>query len=96
MPVINGTSGRSGYSGTDDIIQLGVSVFSTLTPGALDSAAFRIGVAATDADDRIIYNSATGQLFYDADGNGGGAQVLFASLAAGLALTNADFIVSGP
>jgi hypothetical protein len=33
---------------------------------------------------------------FDADGNGGGAAVQFATLAAGLALTNNEFIVRGP
>jgi serralysin len=52
-------------------------------------------LAAADADDRIIYNSATGQLYFDADG-AGGAGVLFATLGTDLALTSADFIVGGP
>jgi Ca2+-binding RTX toxin-like protein len=49
--------------------------------------------AAQDADDRIIYDTGTGKLFYDFDGSGAGAAVQFAQLAAGLALTNADFYV---
>jgi serralysin len=57
---------------------------------------FLVGGAAADADDRIVYNSATGQLSFDADGDGAGAAILFATLAPGLALTNNDFIVSGP
>ena len=36
---------------------------------------------------------ATGNLFFDQDGTGATAQVLFADLAGGLALTNNDFFV---
>ncbi|MBK8544338.1 MAG: hypothetical protein IPL62_12780 [Caulobacteraceae bacterium] len=52
--------------------------------------------AAAEADDRIIYNSSTGQLYFDADGNDAGVAVLFAMIAPGLALTSADFIIGGP
>ncbi len=41
----------------------------------------------------IIYDAATGRIYYDADGSGAGAQVLFAQVTAGLALTNADFSI---
>ncbi len=33
-----------------------------------------------DADDRLIYNTTTGQLYYDADGSGAGAPELVATL----------------
>src|SRR6185295_5877215 len=34
--------------------------------------------AGHDADDRVVYNTSSGQLWYDADGSGaGGAQLLF-------------------
>ncbi|MBF9195062.1 calcium-binding protein [Microvirga terrestris] len=57
----------------------------------LKSAAFSIGAAATSSSHRIIYNSSTGALFYDADGTGASAQVQFAQLKAGLALSAANF-----
>ena len=67
-------------SGTDKIA-LDDAVFTAIGGlGALNANAFFAGTAAHDADDRIIYDSATGNLFYDADGNGAGAAVLFATL----------------
>ena len=80
-------------SGTDKIA-LDDAVFAGIGGlGALNAGAFVTGTQAGDADDRIIYNSATGALLFDADGSGGTAAVQFATLATGLALTVGDFIV---
>jgi serralysin len=76
-----------------DKIQLDDAVFTGLGLGALSANAFVTGSAAGDADDRIIYNSATGALYFDADGSGGGAMVQFATVASGLGLTASDFAV---
>lgn len=54
---------------------------------------FHLGAAAQDTDDRIIYDQATGSLFYDADGNGAGAAVRFAVLANKALVTASDFYV---
>ena len=81
------------FSVADDTIALDNAVFTGLADGALPAGAFVTGAAAGDADDRIIYNSATGQIFFDADGSGGGAQVLFATVNAGTLLTANDFVV---
>jgi len=64
-----------------------------LTPGTLDIGQFTIGSAATNASDRIIYNDATGALFFDSDGTGALAQVQFAQLFGGVVLTNSDILV---
>ena len=69
-------------------------LFTALTTGLLSAVAFRSGAAAVDGDDRIIYNSVSGALYYDADGAGGVAQVQFATLVSlPTGLTNADFLV---
>ena len=79
---------------TGDTIALDDAVFAGIGGlGALGAGVFVTGTGAGDADDRIIYNSATGQLFYDADGNGAGAQVQFASVSPGLTLAASDFVV---
>src|SRR5213075_1008536 len=49
--------------------------------------------AGHDATDRVIYNTTTGQLFYDADGNGAGAAQLLATLQGAPALAATDVLV---
>jgi len=78
--------------GTDEMA-LDDAVFTGLALGPLPAAAFTTGSAAQDADDRIIYNSATGAVLFDVDGVGGQAAVQFATLSPGLAVGVNDFIV---
>lgn len=79
----------------DDLIGLEDAVFTALPPGYLVASAFTANASgvALDATDRLIYETDTGYLYYDADGNSGGASILFARLAAGLSMTAADFLV---
>jgi len=82
------------YIVVDDTIQLEDSIFTALTTiGTLAANNFIIGTSAVDSNDFIVYNTATGALLYDADGNGAVAAVQIATLAGGLALTNTDFVV---
>ncbi|MEZ0243929.1 MAG: calcium-binding protein, partial [Sphingomonas sp.] len=77
-----------------DTINIDMTVFTGFTTeGALDAGAFVDGNTALDADDRILYDSATGELWYDEDGDGALAAVLFAQVTAGTALTAADFMI---
>jgi Ca2+-binding RTX toxin-like protein len=82
------------FSVPSDAIRLENSIFTALgAPGTLAASAFRIGTAAADSTDRVIYNSATGALIYDANGSGAGGAVQFATLDDGLALTKWDFLI---
>jgi len=49
--------------------------------------------AGHDADDRLVYNTSTGQLFYDDDGSGAHAAQLVVTLQAGAALSATDISV---
>jgi Ca2+-binding RTX toxin-like protein len=83
----------------DDSIWLDNAVFTKIgkgteaQPGKLTKAMFWTGKAAHDASDRIVYDKASGALYYDADGSGRAAQVKIATLKKGLALTEKDFFV---
>ena len=82
----------SDFSVAADTIFLDRDIFTAITAsGPLAASAYRAGTAAADASDRIIYDSATGNIFYDSDGTGAAAAILFATVAAGTALTSADF-----
>jgi Ca2+-binding RTX toxin-like protein len=82
------------FSVPNDTIRLDDTIFTGLIAGSYITAAqFAIGASATDSSDRVIYNSATGALLFDADGNGAGVARHFATLATGLALTATDFFV---
>jgi Ca2+-binding RTX toxin-like protein len=76
----------------NDTIWLDDDIFTKIgAVGDLTLEAYSSGLKAMEADDRIIYNPASGKLFYDADGTGKQAQMQFALLDKGLALTAADF-----
>ena len=80
----------------DDAIYLLRSVFTRAgASGALAASAFHQGSAAADAVDRIVYDAASGHIFYDRDGTGTAAAILFATVTPGTALTHADFILYG-
>jgi Ca2+-binding RTX toxin-like protein len=83
------------FNVADDTIWLDDDIFTSglLAGNSVAGSQFVIGAAALDAGDRIIYNSATGAVYYDSDGTGAAAQIQFATLSAGLALTNFDFFV---
>ena len=82
------------FSVVDDTIQLDDAAFAGIGRlGRLSSSAFHMGATAADASDRILYDSATGNLFFDVDGTGAAAPLLIAEMSGGLALTYADFVV---
>jgi Ca2+-binding RTX toxin-like protein len=78
-----------------DSIQLDHNVFSALSPGALSSGAFVSGSHATTAGQHIIFDPAFQSLFYDPDGSGPAAQLLFAVFERGgsVAIDQTDFVV---
>ena len=82
------------FNDANDTFLLDDAIFTALTAGTLSSNQFEIGTTADEAADRIIYNQASGELFYDADGDlGGFAQVQFAQVTPNISLSNSDFLV---
>lgn len=77
----------------DDVFQLDDAVFMGLTVGALSEGAFAFAASAGEADDRVIYDQANGNLFFDADGGARDNAQLFATLSNRAPVTAADFIV---
>ncbi|RMI03491.1 calcium-binding protein (plasmid) [Sinorhizobium meliloti] len=86
----------NGFSVAEDTVKLENGIFTAIVgTGVLTAAQFVASAAgaAVDASDRIIYETDTGKLFYDNNGNAAGGSVHFATVSANLALTSADFFV---
>jgi Ca2+-binding RTX toxin-like protein len=83
----------AGFTSGQDRLFLENDVFTGLAAGSLAAGAFAAGTVAADADDRIIYSAATGSLWFDVDGSGAGAAVLFATLTPGATLVASDIAV---
>jgi serralysin len=85
------------FNAAEDTILLENSVMRALgKAGALSAGSFVNGTAALDVSDRILFDQATGALFYDADGTGAIAAVRFATIdLAGLqgTVTASDFVI---
>lgn len=83
------------FSAADDTIYLDHAVFAGVSLGAQAGVVFASNATglAGDATDRIIYQTTTGNVYFDADGLGGAAGVQIATLTAGLALSATDFYV---
>ncbi|MBM6593823.1 calcium-binding protein [Microvirga pudoricolor] len=59
----------------------------------LRKSSFVAGKTALEADDRLIYDRASGVLSYDPDGNGALAAVQIARFKAGFALKHSDIVI---
>lgn len=82
-------------AGNNDTIRLENAVMTKLGAGVhvLNPAFFRAGAAALDANDFIVYNRATGALFYDVNAHVAGGAVQIATLTNRPVLTASDFFV---
>jgi Ca2+-binding RTX toxin-like protein len=95
----NATSNRDAITdfsmAQGDIIELENAVFTALTiTGPLAASAFVIDAAATTSAHSILYDTSTGALAYDSDGNGATAAIAFATLSSNLFLTSSQFTVT--
>ena len=83
------------YSVVDDRIEIDDAVFGGVLAGALAATAFTSNLtgAATTAAQRVIYETDTGFLWFDADGTGVGAGVRFANVTVGVVMAATEFTV---
>jgi Ca2+-binding RTX toxin-like protein len=84
----------------EDLLVLNPEVFAAVgsVGGRLDPSTFRSGpgvTAAIDANDHVMYNSATGALYYDADASGtSSVSVQLAVLNGAPTIDSQDFLVA--
>jgi serralysin len=79
-----------------DLIEVDNAIFTRFaTTGGISASTFVSNTSgvAQDANDYLIYESDTGELFYDSNGSAAGGSTLFAQLDPNLSLTSQDFQV---
>jgi subtilisin-like proprotein convertase family protein len=84
------------FSEVSDRIRLDNADFAGLSTGTLAASKFQANTAgqATQSNDRIIYDTNGGQIYFDRDGSGNASRQLFATITTdGITLTASDFII---
>ncbi len=83
------------FVAADDVIWLDDTIFTNLEAGILDLENLAKGpnIVAADANDFLLYNTTTGALSYDEDGNGAGEAIQIASLTGNPAVSAFDFVI---
>ncbi len=78
-----------------DKIQLENAVFTKLLTTGLTAANFRAGadVVAQSATEYVLYDTANGHLYYDANGSAAGGMVHFATVSGAPVLAHTDFTI---
>jgi serralysin len=79
----------------NDTLMLDDRIFAKLNTGTLYSTFFKANATgtATDANDHIVYNTTSGKLYYDINGNAAGGAIQFATLTDHPTLTASDFLI---
>lgn len=98
-PGSDGVDTLTDFTAGQDRIGLNVGWANGLTLGNLNALQFRSGAGATAAsttEHRVIYDTATGGLYFDADGLGGQSASLLAVIGNTAALTWASFFTVEP
>lgn len=84
-------------AGTDKIA-FDAAIFTALgsyAGGALPSGTLHYGATAASANDHLLYDTATGSLYYDADGAGGAAAIKIATLTGKPMIVDSDIVIIG-
>lgn len=98
--ILNETTNKdtiTDFNANEDKISLYNSIFSALVEeGTLSAVNFLAGSTGMAADDNdyILYNTTTGALLYDTDGNGQGVAVEFAVLSTKPQINENNFVIA--
>ncbi|MBY5547588.1 calcium-binding protein [Rhizobium leguminosarum] len=85
---------RDFSSAAGDKLMLNHSIFAALSLSRFSDENFVLGTKALEADDKLIYDQASGILAYDADGSAAGAASHVADLDNSAALHFKDFLLA--